>query len=332
MKVEEFDRHSSMAREFIDLEANLGILPESVTQETSGLLEACLADANPFYKRGMVRLFWAEADDAHARIAAIWDPEFAEANRGAAIVGFFASDDRVAVSRAVFDRACDWLRAQGARRVVGPINFSVYVGFGLMTGGFDTEPFRGEPRSPEYYPRVLEALGFTQFARYRSWDLELKHLEMLRDVSLSRAETDVLDRFDSINLDGDLAGFHRLMVEALAENVAEAPMPYEEFRYINDARSFFEPELTPVFRDESTVQAAGYLRKDSAERLILHFMMVHREHRRRGLAAAGLGWVLRQALEMGVTSGVGALAPEGLTVYDRIGSPTRTYGLYNIVL
>ncbi|MBP1684755.1 MAG: hypothetical protein H6Q33_898 [Deltaproteobacteria bacterium] len=95
-------------------------------------------------------------------------------NDGVAVgtVGFFECIDEPAVATDLLAAATDWLRAhQGLRRVWGPMQFDVWHGYRLMTRGFDTPIFFGEPYNRRYYPTQFAQNGFTVRKRWHSVEL-----------------------------------------------------------------------------------------------------------------------------------------------------------------
>ena len=76
-------------------------------------------------------------------------------------VGFFECVDDPALAADLLEGARDWLAAEhGLRRVWGPLQFDVWHGYRLMTRGFDTEVFFGEPYNLPWYPALFAHAGF----------------------------------------------------------------------------------------------------------------------------------------------------------------------------
>ncbi|MDX5321113.1 MAG: hypothetical protein LPK45_08405, partial [Bacteroidota bacterium] len=60
-------------------------------------------------------------------------------------------------------------RARGYHKIIGPINFNTYHNYRLRTSsslGFSS--FNGEPIHPDYYPSLLEAVGYRLVQKYFS--------------------------------------------------------------------------------------------------------------------------------------------------------------------
>lgn len=75
---------------------------------------------------------------------------------------YFESVDNPAVSQALFERGFDWARQQGLDHILGPKGLTVLDGFGMLVKGFEHQPAFGQPYNMDYYPAMIEALGFTK--------------------------------------------------------------------------------------------------------------------------------------------------------------------------
>jgi hypothetical protein len=322
--------------------------------------EWSLSAENPFRGGTPVQLFLA--DDAGrpvARCAAMLDEGLGAPGTPAGLVGFFeCAGDRADAGRAVLDAAMGWLSQQGARRALGPMDFSIWHAYRFMTRGFQTDPFLGEPRNPPLYPELFEASGFTSHARSFSWDLTREHLEGMRRAAAARAQPEAfaaagmrLAPFDLQQFDESLSHAHGLLVEAFSDHAGFTPISREEFSVLHAGmRQLIVPELVPVmWSAERRAVGFGYLFPDYAEvfraargqverlpsppwpqpdRLLFHTVAVQKDHRRQGMVETALVGLIEEAFRRGFTRAVGALAKEGPTMYSKTGAPSREYTLY----
>lgn len=66
-------------------------------------------------------------------------------------------------ANAILDHACDWLRARGMNRIVGPENYTYDdFGKGLQIEGFEGPPVLFGVYNPEYYITLFESFGFVK--------------------------------------------------------------------------------------------------------------------------------------------------------------------------
>jgi len=323
--------------------------------------EWSLSAENPFRGRTPLQMFLAEdAGRPMARCAAMLDTGGLGApGAPAGLVGFFeCADGGAEAGRAALDAAVGWLSQRGARRVLGPMDFSIWHGYRLMTRGFQTDPFLGEPRNPPMYPELFEAAGFKPGPRWYSWDLAREHLEGMRRAAAARAQPEsfaaagmTLAPFDLERFDESLSHAYELLVEAFSEHAGFTPISREEFSTLfAGMRQLLIPELVPMmWTAERRAVGFGYLYPDHAElfraargqadrlpqppwprpdRLVFHTVAVQKDHRRQGMVETALAPLLEEALRRGFTRGVGALAKEGPTMYSKTGAPSREYALY----
>lgn len=74
--------------------------------------------------------------------------------------GFVEFIDDAEVVDALFKAAADWGRAQGMRRMVGPMGFSDMDHEGMLIEGFDQLGTMATIYNPPYYPEHMERMGF----------------------------------------------------------------------------------------------------------------------------------------------------------------------------
>lgn len=117
---------------------------------------------NPFFEHASIGLFIAErAGEPVGRIAAIVNElHNATHHDTVGFFGFFESIADTAVTRALIEAACEWLRQRGRTHIRGPVNPSMNDECGLLVEGFDRPPVIMMPYNPPYYAALLEACGF----------------------------------------------------------------------------------------------------------------------------------------------------------------------------
>lgn len=119
---------------------------------------------HPFYRESDAAFFLALDDEGRAlgRLAILDNQRHNQFNRTrTAFFCQFESVEDPQVSNALFQAAFEWARQRGLNRVTGPKGFSVFDGIGLLVDGFQFRPAFGLPYNLPYYPRLVEAAGFT---------------------------------------------------------------------------------------------------------------------------------------------------------------------------
>ena len=74
----------------------------------------------------------------------------------------FDSVDDVEVAKALFGAVQDWARAKGMTEIVGPLGYSDLEREGLLIEGFDQLSTFEEQYNYDYYPKLIESLGFVK--------------------------------------------------------------------------------------------------------------------------------------------------------------------------
>jgi GNAT superfamily N-acetyltransferase len=312
-----------------------------------------LSADNPFFRYGELEAFVAiEGDRVVGRCAAMINPRLKRDDQQVGLVGFFELEDREEIAKALLDEAVAWLKARGAARVWGPMNFSMWHGYRLMTRGFDKTPFFGEPYNPPHYPQHLERFGFQPMSRYYSWDLDEGHIKEFWDKASPflpalqaankgyRIEPIRLDRYDE-----EVVRIHGVLNESFTNVLEYSSIEADELRSIFDGYdAFMIPELAQLVISPDG-EEVGYLatypdiapklraaRNPSGpaevERLVLHTMALKKAHRRRQVIETFAIPMLKAMLDQGFTKLIGALAREGRTIYHNVAEPTREYTLY----
>lgn len=364
IRVEAVERDEVGVRRFVAAGYALREGDRSWIPPLRAVQEWSLSPENPFRGRTPAQLFLAEdAGRPVARCAAMLEERLGTPDAPGApagLVGFFeCAEGREDAGRAALDAALGWLSRRGARRVLGPMDLSIWHGYRFMTRGFETRPFLGEPRNPPSYPEVFEAAGFKPAARFSSWDLTREHLEAIRRAMAARAQPEIfaaagmrLEPFDLQRFDETLSHAHGLLVDAFSEHAGFTPIALEEFSVLYAGmRQLVIPELVPVmWSAERRAVGFGYLYPDHAEVLraargqaerlpappwplpdcvVFHTVAIQKEHRRQGMMETALVPLLDEALRRGFTRAVGALVKEGQpTMYSRTSAPSREYALY----
>src|SRR5690606_19037208 len=76
--------------------------------------------------------------------------------------GFLDTFDDQAVATALLDRAAEWLRSRGMRRILGPFSLSSNEEIGCLVEGFDMPPMIMMPHHRSYQGGLIEGAGFTK--------------------------------------------------------------------------------------------------------------------------------------------------------------------------
>ncbi len=196
-------------------------------------------------------LLAVRGETAVARLAMGTRDDFAGAPGRTGYVGWYEASDRE-TGAALLRRACDDLFAEGAKRVVGPMNGTTWHRYRLVVPDSDSRklpgdvPFLSEPVNPIEYPLHFESAGFEPHLEYESRIIR----EPQRDPEVFQAAVRLdgfgvtvrgidLDRFEEA-----LVALHELSVIAFASNPYFSPTGLDEFTAMNRAvRPLVDPAL-----------------------------------------------------------------------------------------
>jgi hypothetical protein len=119
---------------------------------------------HPFWASAERRLFLARrGSETVGRIAGIIDRRYNELHdEKMGIWGFFECADDPEAAAALLSAVGTWTHQKGMDFMRGPLNPSTNYEVGLLIEGFDYPPALMMTYNPSYYPRLVEACGFTK--------------------------------------------------------------------------------------------------------------------------------------------------------------------------
>lgn len=228
-------------------------------------LKRVFSEANPLFEHAQMQL-WAASREGNdvGRIAGILDHHHNRVqNDHAAFFGFFECVHDSRVSQGLFDAAFAWARAQGVRRMMGPMNPTTNDECGLLVEGFDSPPVFMMTYNPRYYADLLGAAGFRKAKNLWAFQIDLAHCPMER---LERIARQVKERHPELKfrlvrrqtLDSDLAKIKEVYNEAWRANWSFVPMTDAEIQFLAGR---LKPLLIEglVWLAETPTEPAGFL-------------------------------------------------------------------------
>ncbi len=117
---------------------------------------------NPYFQHATAEFFLATRNgEPVGRITAQIDQLHLDRYQDATgHFGFIEAIDDAEVFAALLAAAEGWLKAQGMKRVIGPVSFSLWDQPGLLIDGFDTPPYVMMAHALPYYQKHIAQLGF----------------------------------------------------------------------------------------------------------------------------------------------------------------------------
>jgi hypothetical protein len=194
---------------------------------------------NPFFDHGEAELFLARrGGEVVGRISAQIDRRHNEHHgESTGFFGFFecANDEDVAGS--LFANAEAWLRDRGMERSRGPFSFSLDEDVGQLIEGFEHPPMIGMTHGLPYYPRLIEAEGYTKAEDLLAYRWEIKELpERMREaVAKARAAPGLtLRKINMRRLNSEVDLLLDIYTDAWQDNWGYVPVSRRAARKMKD--------------------------------------------------------------------------------------------------
>ena len=216
----------------------------------------------PFYKHSAAAFFLAYQDNLPVgRLAVLDNRLYNDYNHEkTAFFHLFECTPDPEPARGLFESACDWARARGLKRILGPRGFTALDGLGLLVKGFDHRPALGLAYNPPYYPEFIEDLEFEKVEEIVSGYLGtgIQFPERIHRLAARIQERRGLHiaRFRTRNeLRAVLGHLKDLYNSALAGGSGGTPITDEEIKSLADQMLWFaDPNLIKiVMKDERPV-------------------------------------------------------------------------------
>ena len=130
---------------------------------------------NPFFEHGEAQLFLAErAGRVVGRISAHIDRAYNEYHGARwGWFGFLEVEDDPEALSGLLDAAEGWLRDRGMERMVGPADFTMNDGCGVLVEGFDRPPLIRQGYNRPYLQGLCEGAGLEKAMDVFFWFLEI---------------------------------------------------------------------------------------------------------------------------------------------------------------
>lgn len=219
---------------------------------------------NPYFQHAEGELFVARrGGEVVGRISAqrcrLYEEKYHDATGH---FGWFDSIDDINVARALIGASEGWLKAHGARRVVGPFSFSSNEESGLLVGGFDSQPMLMMPYHLPYQGGLLDSCGYAKAKDLLAYTVDKATYHAVGSSRmLDKVQSDGRIRLRGLNMKNykpDLAQLLQVFNDAWSENWGMVPFAQAE---IEAAATSMKPLIDPdmVVIAEIDGEVAGML-------------------------------------------------------------------------
>lgn len=224
-------------------------------------------EKHPYYEHSDADFFVAIRDgQVVGRIAALENRPF---NRyhdtKQAQFYLFDCENDLEAATLLFERVFEWARGRGLNRVVGPKGFGVLDGYGLLIEGYQHRQIMTMMNyNYDYYPRLVEALGFDKEVDFASCYLNAEefHLpERVQRIAQRAAQRSGL-QVQRFRTRSDLKAWAnrigRTYNQAFVNNWEYYPLSDREIKFLLDnLLTIADPRLIKVITHEG--DAVGFL-------------------------------------------------------------------------
>ena len=193
---------------------------------------------NPYFKHSEVQFFLAmKNDNIVGRIAAHINRNHNKFhNDKVGFFGFFECIPDYDIARAIFDKACKWLKNRGMEIIRGPMNFSTNDELGLLIKDFNVPPMVMMTYNPQYYISFFEKYGFKKekdlYAYYI--DLHEKMPERFERIMkrIKERKKFTLRKLNPKKMEQEVALIFQVYNQAWQYNWGFVPMDDDEFKHM----------------------------------------------------------------------------------------------------
>ncbi len=185
------------------------------------------------------------------RIAAFINPLHRQQHKDdAGHFGYFDCVAEADVAAALLQAAEQWLRSKGAKRMIGPVQWSLNEECGLLIDGFDTPPVVMMPHGRPDYKNYMDQGGFSKATDLLAFQSDLTQAfprapEDQRILNMAKADTDVkVRKIDMKNYEAEIALAMSIFNDAWHDNWGFVPFTSAQVEHIaKDMRPLIDPDL-----------------------------------------------------------------------------------------
>ena len=246
-------------KQFIDFPHDLYADDPNYVPELFISQKDLLSKSHPFYQHSKADLFLAYKEgNIVGRIAAIRNNNYINyTGNEIGFFGFLEFTDDESVSQKLLNHACEWVKNEGLRGIMGPENYSTNETCGTLTMGFDHPPKVMMPYNKDYYPKHIEAFGFTKAMDLLAYSFRqdgftdrLRRMALLIEERLVRQNI-TIRKFNTKNFKEDVSKIKSVYNSAWEKNWGFVPMTDEEFAHsAKDLKQIVDPDFLLIAEQE----------------------------------------------------------------------------------
>ena len=215
-------------------------------------LKERLSKKNPFFRNAEGTIFVAFRNGKPVgRITAQIDRgHLARYEDATGFFGFLDTIDDEEVCTVLIERAKDWLRARGMKRIRGPLSLNINEEMGCLIDGFDTPPMILMPHHRPYQSKLIEKAGLSKVKDVYAWKYypgEVTPRAAKAHAEVAKLPEVKVRKMDRKHLARDVRLVMDIFNDAWSENWGSVPLSEAELaKMAQDMKLILDPELTRI--------------------------------------------------------------------------------------
>jgi GNAT superfamily N-acetyltransferase len=337
LRIESFAPSEKPVEAFFELVGRVEGLNEGQAKaERKGTL-ALLDPSRAFFKNAEAKSFVVfRGDKAVGRVTAFHNHLLVNEKLRFGLVGLFACENDVEAAKALMKAAADYLAERNLTAIRGPMAGDIWHRWRLMTRGFETDPFPGEPRNPKYYADLFSACGFAAVRTYSTklvTDLEGQLARFAPSAALNTKRGYSFRNVTRADWEADMQHIYELCRHSFATRWSVTETTYEDFAEVYNRwlRRVGAEQIVLALDKSKAVVGLGLAVTAPADTLNIRTVAVYPHAAGFGLGQAIGAELYRRAIAAGIKKVHHCLmspntAPQ---FWDHgLGSVTREYTMY----
>lgn len=209
----------------------------------------------------------------------------------------------------------NWSKEEGVKKVLGPINFSTWLPYRLLSKVEGGPRFSFEPDRPLEYCDLLKAHGFTTNQLFSSKG----YAETENFINLTKSDFDKSKELGfslefmpkELNIE-DLRDLHRLSVKIFDDNYLATPIDFDTFKTLYAANAKKDDYTYSLFIKTKEGERIGYfINFIEHGHCVVKTIGIDKQYRGCGLSNGSMHLSLKKAQGDGVDKMVAAMVKEG---------------------
>ena len=239
-------------RDFLEMVDDVYQDDPNYVRELDFDIKARLSPKHPFFEHGEATVFTAYRQGrCVGRCTAQFDRLHLQRYQDeTGFFGFLDTIEDVEVTRALLDRAAEWLKTMGMKRMRGPFMLTINDQLGCLVEGFDTPPMFMMPHHRPYQGALIEQCGLPKLKDAYAWRYRVGE----SSKRAQRAHADVLGmpevkvrHMDLRHIERDVRIVMDVFNDAWQDNWGFIPYTEKELQKFGDEFKFIAvPEITLI--------------------------------------------------------------------------------------